>query len=137
MSSQPPNARFRRAVRGFYAWIGSLIFAGGGAVLASRLIDTGTITGRIAGVALSAVAWIPLAVVITWIIRAGDEFQQRQHLVALAFSFASALLLLTLLDSLVRAEFMGPPPLGALWLAFAVMWLIWIFIVKYCFERES
>jgi hypothetical protein len=132
-----PNPQFRRAVKGFYAWLGSLVFAGVAPLLAVRLVDTETTAGRIAGVALGALSWIPMAAVVTVIIRAGDEFQRRIHLVALALSFASALLLLTLLDWLVRADFMRPPRLQVLWLALAVIWVIWLFVVKFRFERES
>ena len=78
-----------------------------------------------------------VVVVVAAIIRAGDEFERRIHLVALALSFGSALLLLTLLDWLVRARFMRAPPLIAVWLACAVLWLLWLIVVKRRFERES
>ena len=137
MPPNPPNERFRRAVRGFYAWIGSLIFAGVAPVLAIQLIKTGTLVGRVAGVTLGAVGWIPMAAVVAAIIRAGDEFERRIHLVALALSFGSALLLLTALDWLVRADFFSPPPLMAIWLAFTVLWVLWLFVVKRHFERDA
>jgi hypothetical protein len=137
MPANPPNERFRKVVRGFYAWLGSLVVAGAGPIVAVKLIDTGTLAGRIAGVTLGAISWIPMAVVVAAIIRAGDEFERRIHLVALALSFGSALLLLTLLDWLVRARFMHAPPLIAVWLALAVLWLIWLVVVKRRFERES
>ena len=137
MPANPPNERFRRAVRGFYAWIGSLIFAGVAPLLAIQLIKTGSLAGRVAGVTLGAVSWIPMAAVVAAIIRAGDEFERRIHLVALALSFGSALLLLTALDWLVRADFVRPPPLMAIWLAFTVLWVLWLFVVKRRFERDS
>jgi hypothetical protein len=137
MSTQPPNAQFRQAVRGFYAWLASLVFAGVTPLFAIWLINTGTLAGRIVAVVLGSVSWIPMAFVVAWIIRAGDEFQRRIHLVALALAFGSALLLLAMMDWLVRAEFIWRPPLQALWLAFAVIWVIWLFIVKHRFERES
>ena len=90
-----------------------------------------------AGVTLGAVSWIPMAVVVAAIIRAGDEFERRIHLVALALSFGSALLLLTALDWLVRADFLSPPPLMAIWLAFTGLWVFWLFIVKRRFERNA
>jgi hypothetical protein len=136
MPANPPNERFRKIVRGFYAWLGSLLFAGAGPIVAIKLVDTETLAGRIAGVTLGTVSWIPMAVVVAAIIRAGDEFERRIHLVALALSFGSALLLLTLLDWLVRARFMRAPPLIAVWLAIAVLWLIWLVVVKRHFARE-
>jgi hypothetical protein len=136
MSIPPPNVRFRKAVRGFYAWLGALVFAGAAPFVAIKLVDSGTFAARIAGVVLGTVSWIPMVVVIAGIIRAGDEFQRRIHLIALALAFASALLLLALLDWLVRAQFMWPPPLPVLSLSFAALWLIWLIVVKRRFERE-
>lgn len=137
MLLQPTNLRFRRAVRGFYAWSGATLIAGLAPIAALRLIDTGTLAGRIGGVVLGTAGWAPLAVVITAIIRAGDEFERRIHLIALALSFASALVLLALLDWLARAEFIWPPPLRLIWLAFCVLWLIWIVLVKRHFAPRS
>src|SRR6478735_611294 len=130
MSIQPKNVRFRKAVKGFYIWLGSLVFAGVAPLIAMTLVDTGTLTGRVAGVVLGTASWIPMVAVIAGIIRAGDEFQRRIHLVALALAFGSAMLLLTLLDWLVRARFMRLPPLPVLWLSFSALWLIWLIVVK-------
>jgi hypothetical protein len=132
-----PHEPFRQAVRGFYAWLGSLIFAGAAPLLAVRLLEAGTLAARITAVVLGAASWIPMAVVVAAIVRAGDEFQRRTHLVALALSFGSSLLLLTIVDWLARAHFIGRPPLQALWGAFAVIWVVWLLVVRWRFERES
>jgi len=137
MPQIPPNARFRKAVRGFYLWIGALVVAGVGPLVAMRLIDTWTLAGRIAGVALGAVTWLPMIAVIVSIVRAGDEFQRRLHLVALAFAFAGALVLLTVLDWLDRAHFMEPPRLKVIWLGCAMIWLVSLLLVKRHYERAS
>jgi hypothetical protein len=132
-----PYEPFRRVVRGFYAWLGSLVFAGITPILAVRLIETGTPAGRITGAMLGVLSWIPLAFVIAAIIRAADEFWFRIHLMALALSFGSALLLLAVADWLVRARFIGRPPLQALWLGAAILWVVWLLIVRRRFEREA
>src|SRR5262245_59764113 len=103
MPKQPPNMRFRQQVRGCYAWLGSLLFAGVGPLLAMQMIHSGTLAGRIGGVVLGTISWIPMVAIIAAVVRAGDEFQQRIHLVALGWSFATAMLLLMLLDGLVLA----------------------------------
>jgi hypothetical protein len=130
MTLQPTTVRFRRNVTRFYAWIGAILIAAFAPFAAAALIETGSFGGRIAGVVVGMGGWAPLAAVITAIVRAGDEFERRIHLAALALSFASALVLLALLDWLARARFIWPPPLRMVWLAFAVLWLAWIVVVK-------
>jgi hypothetical protein len=137
MPTQPPNARFRQQVRGFYAWLGSLLVAGIGPLLGIQLIHSGTLAGRIAGVVLGSVAWLPIVAVIAAIVRAGDEFHQRIHLVALAWAFASGMVLLMFLDGLVLARFIRQPRLAVIWLAFAALWVIWLIVVKRHFDRAS
>jgi hypothetical protein len=134
---QLPNARFRSAVRGFYLWLGSLVCAAVGPLVARQLIHSHTLAGRAGGVLVGTVAWVPLVILITIIIRDSDEFVRRIHLVSLALAFASALMLLSLLGWLVDAHFMKEPGLEVLWLAFAVFWAIWLLVVKYRFERRG
>jgi hypothetical protein len=137
MPLQTANARFRSAVRGFYVWLGSLVCVAVGPFIAQRLIHTHSLAGRIGGVVVGTVAWLPLITAVAIIIRDSDEFVRRIHLVALALAFASALMLLALLDWLVDARFMRAPELKVLWLAFAMLWAIWLFVVKYHFERRA
>jgi hypothetical protein len=92
---------------------------------------------RVGGVVVGTAAGVPLIAVSTIIIRASDEFVRRIHLVALALAFVSALMLLSLLGWLVDARFMRAPDLKVLWLAFAVLWAIWLFVVKIHFERRG
>jgi hypothetical protein len=136
MPNTAPHPQFRRAVRGFYAWLGALVFAAAAPIAAKSLVESGSLPIRIAGVLLGTLSWVPMAFVIAAIIRAGDEFQQRLHLVAIAMAFASGLVLLTLLDWLVRARFMQPPPLQLLWLGYAVLWIVCLFVVRRRLERE-
>ena len=62
MSLQPANARFRRAVRGFYAWLGSLVFA---ALAFWRLLrrDLDEMLQRIVleGMGVALILYIPMA----------------------------------------------------------------------------
>src|SRR5215471_17039242 len=122
MSLQPSDQRFRRAVRGFYAWIGSMVFAAFAPIGAAWLIDAGTLPARVFAVVLGSIAWLPVAWVIVAIIRGGDEFHRRLHLVSLSIAFGASMVVLTSLDWAVRAEFIHRPPLSVLWLMFAGLW---------------
>jgi hypothetical protein len=137
MDVQSANKQFRRNVRGFYLWIGSLIAAGALPVVGLKLIDTDTLAGRIIGAAISSCGWVPMTLVVVAIIRAGDEFQRRLHLVALGFAFAGAMLLISVVASLVRAGFITYPDLMLIWTALAVIWLICLFAVKGYYERAG
>src|SRR5262249_37927830 len=112
MSLQPPNTRFRKAVLGFYAWLAALVFAAGAPVVALNVLEADTLVARGAAVVIGAIGWLPLIAVITHIIRAGDEFNRGIHLVSLACAFASALLILTVLDWMSRARFITQPSLS-------------------------
>ena len=135
--TQPPHLRFRRAVLGFYAWLGALAIAAVAPFVAMQLLDANTALTRVAAVVVGAGGWLPMIGVTAHIIRAGDEFHRRLHLVALALAFASALVVLTLLDWLARARFIDVPSLSVLWLTFALLWAVWIFVVKFWFERHA
>jgi len=137
MTLQPTDQRFRRAVRGFYAWLGSLVFATVAPIGAGMLIETGTLAGRVAGVVLGSIGWLPVAWVVVAIIRAGDEFNRRLYLVSLSIAFGASLVALTMLDWAVRAQFIHRPPLSVLWITFAGLWLLSLLICKYQFERVS
>ena len=137
MTLQPSDQRFRRAVRGFYAWLGSLVFAALAPLAAGMLIETGTLPARIVAVVLGSISWLPMAWVVVAIIRAGDEFHRRLYLVSLSLAFGASMVALTALDWAVRAEFIQRPPLSVLWLTFAGMWLVLLFVCKRQFERVS
>jgi hypothetical protein len=137
MSLQPSDQRFRRTVRGFYAWLGSLLFAVLAPIAAGMLVDVDTLPTRIAAVVLGSIGWLPMAWVVVSIIRLGDEFHRRLYLVSLSIAFGASLVVLTTLDWAVRAEFISRPPLGVLWLTFALLWLVSLFVCKYQFERVS
>ena len=132
-----PNARFRKAVRGFYAWLGATLLAALAPLAANRLVDSGSVAARVSGVALGTLAWLPLIYVVARIIRDGDEFVRRIHLVALALAFTGGLMLIALLDWLVRAEFIATPPLNVLWLAIALLWAVSLFGAKRYYERPQ
>jgi hypothetical protein len=131
-----PNARLRRAVRGFYTWLGAVVIAAAGPFIAESLIDRAGATSRIAGVVVGVLAWVPLMWVVTVMIRAGDEFVRRIHLVSMSIAFAGALLLITALDWLARAQLIAPPPLRLLWLALGVMWFVLLLVTKTWYERS-
>src|SRR5688500_16788674 len=137
MTRSEPNARLRRTVRGFYAWLGAVLFAVIAPLLAMRLIETEGITGRIIGVVLGVLLWLPMIAVVTLLIRRGDEFERRLHLIAIAIAFGATQLLINALDWLVRAHFMSPPPLSVLWLAIAVLWFMSIMMTKRYYARQQ
>ena len=137
MPLQPANTLFRKAVLGFYAYLGAIVFAAAAPLVAVKVLDVDTLVARVAAVAIGTIGWLPLIAVTVHIIRVGDEFHRRIHLVAIAFAFASALVILTLLDWLARARFIAQPSLTVLWLIFALTWAVWIFAVKYWFEHRA
>ena len=132
-----PNARLRRSVRGFYAWVGAMLIAVVAPLLADRVIESRTAGLRLIGVAIGTAGWIPLTLVLVSVIRRGDEFSRRIHMVAIAATFALSLILLTLLDWLARGQFLEPPPLRVLWLGVAILWFINIMVTNWYFQRGS
>lgn len=137
MSMQPAHQQFRKAVRGFYAWLGSLVFAALAPFGALILIETETLPGRIAGAVLGSIGWLPMAWIIVAIIRGGDEFNRRLYLVSLSVAFGASLVFLTMIDWAVRAEFIDRPSLSALWVAFSLIWFASLMFFKQRFERVS
>jgi hypothetical protein len=131
-----PNAMFRRNVRTFYAYVGSLVLAGLAPAAAFRLtMESITTLGRVAGVLVGVGGWVPLGLLMFRLIQRGDEYTRRIHLVALALAFAGAMFLISLLDWLTRAEFIPPLPLMVVWMAIAVWWVIAVFISKHMHEK--
>ena len=130
-----PNARLRSAVRWFYAWIGSLALLAGTSILGGRLIHQPTTSSRIAAAAIGIGGLVPWMVVVFAMIRRGDEYTRRIHLVALGFAFGGTLLLLSALAWLVRAELIEPPDLMIVWLGCLVLWFAAIMGAKRYFER--
>jgi hypothetical protein len=118
-------------------WLGSLVFATIAPIGAGMLVETGTLAGRVAGLVLGSIGWLPMAWVVVVIIRAGDEFHRRLYLVSLSIAFGLSLVALTTLDWAVRADFLHRPSLSVLWLTFALLWLVSLFVCKYQFERVS
>jgi len=136
MDIQSANKQFRRNVRGFYAWLGSLVAAMVLPLVGVRLIDADSASARAAGVVIASLGWVPMTLVIIAIVRAGDEFQRRLHLVALGFSFGVAMLMISTLGWLVRAGFVDYPNLNLLWAAIAAVWVVSLFLVKRYYERN-
>jgi hypothetical protein len=130
-----PNHRFRTAVRGFYPWIGSTVLLGAAPLLALYLIDRETTLARAAAVAVGAGGMLPWMWVIYQMIRRGDEFVRRMHLIAFGFAFGATLVLLVALGWLVRADFMDPPDLIVVWAGCMVLWLVALLGAKSYFER--
>ncbi len=131
------NNPFRKNVRRFYAWLGATLLAFAAPLVASRMVDSQDIGARIGGVLVGTLAWIPLVVVVFMIIRQGDEFIRRIHLVAISCAFGGALLMITLLDWLTRANFIKQPSLSLLWLLIAMLWFISLMLSKRYFERQT
>lgn len=130
-----PDDRLKLAVKSFYAYIGAVAFAAVGPIGAASIVDNSDASWRIAGVILGVAAWIPLIVLIAWIIRAGDEFIRRIHLVTLSISFAIGLIIISLIDWLQRADFVRDVPLAVVWVTIAGVWVVTLFSVKHYYER--
>lgn len=130
------TARFRKQVKGFYAYLGAVVLAGVAPIAARSLIDSGSLGGRIAGVVFGTIAWMPLITLVGVVIHQGDEFVRRIHLVATAYAFALALVLIALVDWLSKAWFIEAPDLTLLWVAVAFLWVICLFTSKWYFERQ-
>ena len=126
----------RANVRTFYAWIGSLILLGASPILAAWLIRQQTLATRIAGVAVGVGGMLPWMWIVAMMIRRGDEYVRRIHLVALSCAFGGTLVLVMALALLRRAHFIGPPDLMVLWLALLIIWIIAFFFARRHYERS-
>jgi hypothetical protein len=131
------NAQFRKNVRGFYAWIGSMIVMGAAPLVAMNLIGRGTAFGRAAGVAAGVGGMLPWMWVVLSIIRGADEFVRRLHLVALGVAFGGTLVLLVTLAWLAQAELIAPPDLMLVWVGCLLLWFLALMGAKLYFERVA
>src|SRR5436190_16814270 len=127
--------QYRRNVRTFYAWIGSIAILGISPLIALRMIDQGTTPWRVAGAVVGAVGAMPWIFVVYRIVKQGDEFIRRMHLIAIAIASAASLILLMTIDWLQRAEFIDTPNMMLIWPACLVIWLIALTLTKRHFER--
>jgi hypothetical protein len=131
------NSRFRRNVRVFYAWLGSMALLVVGPIVAEQLIMGGTTAGRIGAVAIGLGCWVPWVIVVIGMIRNGDEFSFRVHLVALAFAFMGTMMVLAAIDWLTRAHFIEQPPFAFVWPVGMLLWFIGIMGATRHYQRES
>ena len=131
------NQQFRRNVRTFYAWVGSMVILGVGPIMAGRLIDRGTTTWRAAGVIVGVASALPWLWTVAVIIRRGDEFVRRMHLIAIALASAFGMLMLLTVGWLVRAGFVDAPDFTVVWLGWLVAWLVALVGTKRYFERPQ
>jgi len=129
--------QFRRNVRTFYAWIGSVVLLGLSPILALRLIENGTTFWRVAGVIVGAGGALPWMWVLYRIVRQGDEFVRRMHLIAIAITAAATLVVLMTIDWLQRAWFIESPNMMLIWPACLVIWLVALIATKRHFERPE
>ena len=131
------SARYRKNVRTFYAWIGSMVLLGIGPIVGEKLIHGGSPTERILGVVIAMLAWAPWIYIVIGMIRHGDEFVLRVHLVALSFAFLGIMIVLAGLDWLTRAEFIEPPSFAFVWAGGLVFWLVAILTANHYYQRGS
>jgi hypothetical protein len=131
------NDQFRRNVRLFYAWLASMVLMGGSPLLALWLIDRGSLASRLTAVVVGSLGPIPWMWFIVSIIRRGDEFQRRMHLVAVAIAAVAGVIILAALNWLERAGFVGRPDLFLVWTGFLVLWVIALLATKRYYEREQ
>jgi hypothetical protein len=127
--------RLRRNVRIFYGWLGSTVLLGVSQIGAMSLIRSEAPALRAAGVAVGVLGLVPWLAVLVVIIRHGDEYVRRMHLIAIAMAAGASLMLLVTVGWLVRAWFIEPPDFMLIWLAFLMMWLVALVGTKRYFER--
>ena len=108
-----------------------------GTIVATRLIEQGSEAGRVAGVAIGVLCWIPWILVVVRMIRAGDEFALRVHLVGLAIAFFGLMTVLAALDWLTRAEFIETPHLAFIWPVGLLLWFVGIMSANHYYQRQS
>ncbi len=130
-----PDQRLRKSVKGFYAYVGSVLLAMVSPPIADWLVHQPPAATRTLGVIVGVGGWVPLMVIVAHVIRASDEFTQRIHYLSLSISFGVGFVVIASLDWLVRAGFIEPIPYMVLWLAMAVVWVITLFTVKHRLER--
>ena len=128
---------FRRNVRMFYGWLGSVIALGAGPIVARKLIEIGSMGGRISGVVVGMLSMVPWLVVTVAAIRHGDEFTRRLHLISAAITLAVTILLTGAVHWLERARFIEAPDLMLIWVASLLIWAATVFGVKRYFERAQ
>jgi hypothetical protein len=131
------HQQFRQNVRTFYAWLGSVVLLGASPLIALRFIERETTLWRAAGVAVGVAGMLPWMWVLITLIRRGDEFQQRMHLVAIAITAGVCLMLLVALDWLQRAWFIPTPDLMLLWPGCMLIWLVALLATKWYYERPQ
>ena len=129
--------QFRRNVRTFYAWVGSVALLGLSPMLALWMIDRGAMGWRIAAVVVGAGGALPWMWVLYRIVRQGDEFVRRMHLIAIAFAAAATLAVLMTMDWLQRAEIIDSPNMALVWPGCLVIWLVALVGTKRHFERPE
>lgn len=137
MATQPGPDRFRRAVFGFYAWLGSFLLALVLPFVAEDLAGSPSALTRSAAVVLGTIAWVPMLVIVIRVIRQGDEYIRRLHLAAAAVAFVATLLLILPWSWLVEAGFLAPPSLQVLFVSSMLLWGASLLVVKRRFERPS
>ena len=130
-----PDQRLRKAVKGFYAYVGSVLAAGAGPIVGMRLVHHDSAALRAVGVAVGFGGWIPLLMFTVAMIRASDEFTQRIHYIAASLAFAGGLLLVDALDWLVRAAFIESVSYMATWFGLIVLWILSLVVAKRRVER--
>jgi hypothetical protein len=106
-------------------------------IVAAQLIEMPTVAARIGAVALGTIAFVPLMLVTARIIRRGDEFVRRVHLIAIAIAYSGALVLITLLDWLSRARFIDWVPLNVIWIGVALLWVFAVIGVNRYYARAQ
>jgi hypothetical protein len=131
------SSRYRKNVRTFYAWIASMVLLGIGPIVGEKLIDGGSHTERVLGVTLAMLAWVPWIWIVIGMIRHGDEFSLRVHLVGLSFAFLCLMVVLAALDWLTRAAFIEAPPFAFIWAGGLVLWLVGILTANHYYQRGS
>ena len=129
--------QFKRNVRMFYAWVGSMVVLGVAPIAANWLIGRETTIARAAGVAIGVVGFVPWLALVFFAVRNADEYFRRIHLIAIAIAATYGLLMLIAVGWLVRAWFIEPPDFTLLSVSWLVVWLVALLGTKRYFERAQ
>src|SRR5262245_35991760 len=129
--------QFRRNVRMFYAWVGSIVVLGAAPVAANWLIEQHTTASRAAGVVVGVLGFVPWLALILATVRNAAEYVRRIHLISIAIAATFGLFMLIAVGWLDRASFIDPPDFTVLWVSWMVVWVIALLGTKRYFERAQ
>lgn len=130
-------SNLRSAVITVYGLLAATALAALSPLIAERFAFSYSAPMRALGVAIAVLSWVPVVVIVGWMIKRSDEFERRMHLLALGLAFAAAVVMLELVEWLSVARFIEMPPMRVLILAMLLQWLLCMLIAKRYYQRQA